>query len=386
MTTPKILSATWPYFQKVLTYHGLDISPMSDKPCTWGGDQQKVKGFTDYNFILDLNLCLSESPRGLVRDITGSIKFPFLTEPGLLWTIPTSNPNLEFCFKNRVKEIEKNYQTVNLMWSGGIDSTSMVVAWLQYASCHTHIRVLYSIDSIKENANFFLHLQTVKHIELIEIGGRTFYNNNLNGIEIHGASGDYITASVDESFFKNYGWYTLQLPWKEFFWKKNPDQNFIDFCDRWFALSGREIFTVLEARWWLYLNKMGPSNALANIVTSESPAAISFFSDSKFVSYFYHRIDTLFSSTTWNSYKQDFKDFIYNYHPDEHYQKNKCKETSGGYSIFANKSAILNSNESICVLSDFKLIQTDHLPFLSNYEYRKKYNNRLNYLFDQNEI
>lgn len=386
MTKPKILSATWPYFQKFLTYHGLEISPTSSAPSIWGGNQQKVKGFTDYNFILDLNLCFSNSPSGLVRDVTGSVKFPFLTEPGLSWTIPTSNPDLEFCFENRVKEIEKKYQTVNLMWSGGIDSTAMVVAWLKYASRYTCIRVLYSIDSIKENTNFFLYLETIKSIELVEIGGSTFYNNNLDGVEIHGGAGDFITASVDESFFKKYEWYTLQLPWKEFFWKKIPDQNFIDFCEQWFALSGRKISTVLEARWWLYLNKMGPSNTLAKIVTTESPLAISFFSDFKFVTYFYYRIDTLFSSTTWNSYKQDFKDFIYNYYPDQHYQKNKCKQNSGGYSIFADKADILNSKESICVLSDLEVIQTDHLPFLSNSEYRKKYNNRLDYLFDQNAI
>lgn len=383
MTKPKILDATWPYFQKFLIYHGLKITPTSNNPDMWGGDQQKVKGFTDYNFLLDINSCLSSKPGGLVRDTTNSIKFPFLTEPGMLWRVPTTNPDLETCFKSRVKQIEQNYQTVNLMWSGGIDSTSMVVAWLLFAEDSTKIRVLYTIDSIKENTGFFLHLQTVNRIELLEIGGSVFYNNNLDGVEIHGGGGDDITASIDESFFKTHGWWGLNTPWKDFFWKKIPDQKFIDFCEKWFSESGREVSTLLHARWWMYLNKMKPSTNRAWIVTKDSSTAISFFSDPMFVTHFYHRIDSLISFTSWNTYKQSIKDFIHNYHPDENYRINKRKENSSGYVIVRHKSTILHSKEYICIMADGELVRTDNLPFLSAREYRKKYGNQLDYLFGQ---
>jgi hypothetical protein len=383
MTVPKILNATWPYFQKFLVYHGLEITPMFEHAGIWGGDQQKVSGFTDYNFLLDINRCFSNRPGGLVRDITGTVKFPFLTEPGLLWQTPVYNPSsLENCFFERVKQIEQQHQVVNLMWSGGIDSTAMVVAWLQYADQNTHIRIMYSIDSIKENTDFFMHLQTVDRIELVEIGGTVFYNNEFDGVEITGGGGDDITASVDQSFFEKHGWRTLQSKWQDFFWKQHADQNFIDFCERWFSASGREISTVLEARWWMYLNKLTPSVTVAKIVKKQNPAAISFFSDPQLVAYFYYRIDALFPTMSWHSYKQDFKNFIYKYHPDKHYQKNKCKVNSGGYKIFGDKSAILTGQESICVLSNLESIRTDHLPFLSKYEYRKKYGNSLDYLFE----
>lgn len=383
MNQPQILRATWPYFQKVLMYHGLTIKPTYPHPCIWGGDQQKVEGYTDYNFLLDINSCLSSRPGGLVRDRTDSIRFPFQTASAGSWTPPTEIPDLESCFRNRVAQIESTHQVVNLMWSGGIDSTAMVVSWLLFSSDITKIRVLYSIDSIKENVEFFLHLQTIGRIELIEIGGSVFYNNSFDGVEIHGGAGDYLTASIDESFFEEYGWHGLQSSWKDFFWKKLPDQDFIDFCENWFALAGREISTVLHARWWFYLNKMVPSIGNARVVKTGNRFSISFFCDPLFDAHFYHHIDSLIETPSWKSYKKNLKDFIYEYYPDDRYRNNKCKENSGGYSIFADKAALLTSTEPIFVLSDCELIITDNLPFLSNHEYRKKYGTRFNYLFEQ---
>jgi len=381
MTYPKINSVTWPYFQKFLKFHNMEFTPVCPGPGIWGGDQQKISGYREYNFLIDINLCLSSYPSSLVRDRTNSIKFPFLTESAATWSIPDQAPDLETCFSNRVTSLESQYPVVNLLWSGGIDSTAMVVAWLKFSRGHSKIRILYTLDSIKENIEFFLHLKTIKlkQIELIDMGGSVYYNNEFDGVEISGGEGDDITASVDQSFFKKYQWCNLQSSWRDFFWKQNPDQNFIDFCEKWFALSGRDITTVLHARWWFYLNKMRPNYRSAIVNTTNNIE--SFFNDPLFTAHFYHNIDSLFGSTAWNSYKHTIKDFIYEYHPDSDYRDYKCKENSGGYKIFANKSKLLKKTEHICILSNGDSIYTDNLPFLSKFEYRKKYGNQLDYLF-----
>jgi len=380
MNRPKILTATWPYFQKLLQYHGLEFTTTYSDPCIWGGDLLKFSGFDDYNFLADINLCFSSRPNSVLRDCTDTIKFPFLTQSTGTWQIPTQVPDLETCFFNRVKNIEADNSIVNLLWSGGIDSTAMVVAWLKFANKDTKIRVLYSIDSIKENSGLFLHLHNLPHIELAEIGGNVFYKNTFDGVEINGGAGDYLTASVDESFFKEYEWWGLNSPWQDLFWKKNPNQNFMDFCQNWFALSGRDISTVLEARWWFYLNKMIPA-APSQIVTTTHVMSVSFFDYSLFKEYFYYNVNSLFASTSWNSYKQCFKNFIYDYHADDDYRNNKCKENSGGSTIFHMKKLLLNSKEEICTLSDGTSIKTKNMPFLSQYEYRQKYGHQLDYLF-----
>lgn len=378
--SPKIIKSTWPYFKKLLTYHGLDAITTYKNPSIWGGDQMKISGYNEYNFLLDINLCLSDRPSGLVRDRTNSIQFPFLTQTTGAWSIPDQNPDLETCFANRVKILESQHSVVNLLWSGGIDSTAMVAAWLKFGNGNTKIRILYSLDSVKENIEFFLHLRTVSHVELIEIGGSVFYNNNLDGIEISGGAGDDLTASVDDSFFKKVEWWGLQSCWKDFFWKKNHDQNFMDFCEKWFALSGRDITTVLQARWWFYINKMTP-NATSRFVKTTHTMYDNFFNDPLFIAHFYHNIESLFASLSWKSYKQSFKNFIYDYYPDSDYRDNKCKENSGGATIFSNKSTLLKKAEEILCLSDGTSIRTENLPFLSQLEYRNKYGNQLDYLF-----
>jgi len=381
MTPPKILKTTWPYFNKFLTYHGLEITPTYDRPCIWAGDQVKISGYDHYNFLLDINLCLSNRPSGLVRDRTGSIQFPFQIQTADSWTVPNQNLDLETCFANRVIDIQSRHPVVNLCYSGGIDSTAMVVAWLKFSSKDTKIRVLYSLDSIKENIEFFLHLKTISHVELIDIGGNIFYDNNLDGIEICGGGGDDITASMDESFFKQVEWWGLQSSWKDLFWKKNPNQKFIDFCEKWFALSGRDITTVLQARWWFYVNKMSPYSPNRILQQSTNSINESFYNSRFFVAHFYHNIESLFSSPSWKSYKQSLKNFIYDYHPDSGYRDNKCKEGSSGAFIFASKSRLVKKTEEIFCLSDGTSIRTENLPFLSKTEYRNKYNNQLDYLF-----
>jgi hypothetical protein len=381
MTSPKILKASWPYFQKFLTYHGLEITPTYRDPSIWGGDQVKISGYSEYNFLLDINYCLSSRPSGLVRDRTETVRLPFLTQHAGSWVIPDQAPDLSTCFFNRVKCIESRHSIVNLMWSGGIDSTAMVVAWLKFANSDTKIRILYSLDSIKENLEFFLHLQTQTRIDLKEIGGNVFYKNDLDGVEINGGAGDDITASIDQSFYDNVEWRGLQSPWRDFFWKKNPDQKFMDFCEKWFSLSGLEIDTVLAARWWFYINKMSPSGS-SRIVRKSYTMSESFFADSLFTAHFYHNIDSLIASPSWKTYKQSIKNFIYDYYPDSEYRDNKCKENSGGATIFSWKSALLNQEEEICCLSDGTSICTDNLPFLSQVEYRNKYGKQLDYLFN----
>jgi hypothetical protein len=208
-------------FSKNLEYYNLIISPTYHDPCIWGGDQVKIEGFPEYNFLLDINSCFSSRPGGLVRDRTNSIKFPYMVESSEQWIIPINQISLEDCFAMRVRDIESKFSVVNLFWSGGIDSTSMVVAWLKNANPITKIRILYSLDSIKENTSFFLHLREIKNIELIEMGGVFFYRNLLDGAEVSGGAGDDLTASIDKSFFEKYGWWTLQSPWKTFFLEKD---------------------------------------------------------------------------------------------------------------------------------------------------------------------
>ena len=55
MNRPNIVKTSWPYFQKLLQYHGLEYYPTTERPNWWSGNQQKIKGFSEYNNLLNTN-------------------------------------------------------------------------------------------------------------------------------------------------------------------------------------------------------------------------------------------------------------------------------------------------------------------------------------------
>ena len=379
MSHPEICHTRWPYFQKLLKIYNYDFEPTYHYPEHWGGNQQKIKGFEEYNYLLDINSCFSNRPSTDMVDRTGTVQMPFKINSGRLWKKPSSHLSLEECFEKGVERIESKYSVVNLLWSGGIDSTAMVVAWLKHVK-KAHIRIMYTITSIKENPGLFLQLKQFTNIELVEIGGSVYSKEKFDGCFIHAGASDQITASVDESFFEKLGYQGLQSSWQNYFYNKIKDKKFIEFCEKYFAISGLKIQTLLEARWWFYaMNKYkGP---VPLTLLSKTNEIESFFDDENFENFFYFNTDKLFASTSWQSYKKFFKDYTFNFYPEKYYRDNKCKENSGNWSIFLDKDQFVKKKEYIMALTDGTLITTNNLPLFSEYEYRKKYNNTLDYLF-----
>jgi hypothetical protein len=383
MNQPQIVKTQWPYFQKLLQYHDLEYSATSDSPDQWSGDQQKIKGFDQYNFLLDINLCFSTRPGNDVRDRTGQTKMPFqMYSPQ--WTPPVSMPeSWEFCLNTRVNEIIKLNQKINLLWSGGIDSTAMVVSFLKQGHCLDQLRILHTVVSRKENPFFFLLLQQYPQIEVVEIGGNFYMDKILDGVFLNAAAADDLLASIDDSFWQNLGPAKGATPWKQYFFKKNNSVEFINHCEEFFARSGRPINTIIEARWWFYMIcKLAPASR--NTVTqAPGQLTISFFNSKIFEDFMYYNTDKIIPDSEYRSYKKFIKDYILEFDGNPHYNKNKLKENSGQLGLFTKKRDILTNTQSIMRLSDGSRVFVDSLPFLSETVYRKKYGKSLNYLFNQ---
>ena len=377
MTTPLIYTTSVDrYFKKILQYHNIDFT---------GETQFKVLGFDHYNWLIDINGCFSTAPSGDILDRTLTIKQPWKMYQDRPWIKPTTLPgSLEECFEKRVGELINNNKKLNLLWSGGIDSTSMLVGFLKHCNDLSQIRILYSTASIKENPFFYLLLEKNKSIELVDFGGDTYLTQNFDGLFISADGADDITASLDESFFQEVGYEGLHHSWKDLFFKKTNNIEFIDFCEEYFQNSGREINTVLEARWWFYTGckiQKFPRMQQGGL-QEHQPFAIGFFDCYNFEHYTFFNIDKLIANKNYNSYKQFLKDYIYQYDQNKDYHTQKEKENSNQLALYRRKKMILQSTEYIMILSDGTRIRTDNLPFISEFEYRKKYGNTLDYLFE----
>jgi hypothetical protein len=378
MHNPYILQTTPDFFYKILDYHGISFRRSASTV-------PYVDGFDSFNYIIDINSVFSTKPSGDIIDRTNNYAFPFKMHIQRPWIVPKDNcKSFEHCVATRVAELIEKEQKINIFWSGGIDSTAVVVGFLKNCKDLSQIRILYSTSSMKENPYFFLLLNETFNLELLEFSGEVYLNQNLDGIFVTGDGADDITASLDISFFEQLRYNGCMKKWKDYFFEKTKDINFVNFCEHYFSLCGRDIDTVLEARWWFYANsKIQKFPALASgILQPNQPLVIGFFDDYQFEHFMFFNTDKIIDDDDYSNYKKEFKQYIFSYDKNTNFLKNKTKFNSNQLSQYIKKKIALQNRQYIILLADNTRIKTNNLPFLSEKEYRNKYQNTLDYLFN----
>lgn len=367
---PLVKSINSKYSEKIFKWQGYNIIGTV-------GEFYKIQGFDDYNHLLDINNVFSNSPKFEPVDRTQQAVGPINYSKERAWKIPAVELSLESALEQRVTELCNKGQKVNLLWSGGIDSTTIVVAFLKYAKDLKQCRVIHSPWSTYEHPDFYKLLKSIPNIELLDISGEIYLDLNLDGIVVSGNTSDELHASIDQSFFDNYGYEFLFTPWKDFFYSKIPNNDFIDFCERHFAASGRNISTVLEARWWFYASSKLTSilnNYNLSFFTSDSelfdPARlVGFFDCDAYEQFIYFNIDKILAANSYATWRQFLKDFCYRYDGFEDWRINKTKFGSSQIQIYTFKKQILNDSRNLMLLDNGQRVATPSLPFFSRAEW-----------------
>jgi hypothetical protein len=365
------------YSKKILQFSGFEIAESV-------GKLHKVIGFDNYNQLLNINSLFSSSPAFDPVDRTNLAQGPIVFSPQRAWSVPHCELSLETAMEQRVTDLCKTGQKINLFWSGGIDSTAIVVAFLKYAPDLKQCRIIYTPWSTYEHLEFFTLLKTVDNIELIDISGDVYLSMDLDGIFVSGNGADEIHASLDESFYKQYGYEFLSTSWKDFFYNKKPDTAFIEFCEQHFALSGQEIRTVLEARWWFYTSCKLTSilNNHDLVFLSSGPVAfdpgrlVGFFDCQEYEQFIYFNLDKIINTDNYARWKQFLKDFCYSYDGFNDWRENKTKFHSTQVYIYCRKKQILNDSRHLMLLSNGQKVTADNLPLFSSNDWnqiRQKY-------------
>lgn len=369
---PLVKSVNFQYSKKLLEFNGFEVI----ETC---GTLHKTKGFDKYNYLLEINSIFSNNPKFDLVDRTNMALGPIVYAAERPWKIPKIELDLETALKKRVADICGMNQKINLMWSGGIDSTAIVVAFLQYAPDLSHCRIVYSPWSTYEHPDFFNLLKSIQQIELVDTSGDFYLNCSLDGIFVSGNTGDEMHASIDQSFFDQYGYDFLFSNWKDFFYNKCPDSNFIEFCEQHFAASGKEINTVLDARWWFYastkLTSMLNTYNLAFFTAGNNDfdpcRLVGFFDCDVYEQFIYFNVDKIIQSNSYACWKQFLKDYCCRYDGFEDWRVNKSKFGSNQIQIYMYKKQILNDSRNLMLLDNGKRVATTSLPLFSAGEWNQ---------------
>jgi hypothetical protein len=379
---PAIVNYQIPYLIKLLRWKLSGVHQVSEII--------KVDGFDQFNFLADINSVFSSRPRGIPVDRTMSIQMPVKFHIDRPWQIPTSQWTLEQAMSARVKNIIDTKQRINLFWSGGIDSTAMVAAFLKNISDYSQIRILYSPYSLYEHPGYLENfLSNIANLELVDISGDVYLNKEFDGIFFTGDGGDELHASVDESFINTYGVEALNQNWRDFFYNVNSNDKFIEFCQEYFALSNRPIETVLEARWWFYTickNRFQLSNRydlFSNYKNFKISSLSGFYDCAEYENFIYWNINNCITGNSYSSWKQILKNYCAEFDGYTEWCRTKQKVSSTQVNKYHAKKTILQNARSICLLSDFTYVTTPNLPLFSEVEFTKYYGTTLDYLFNE---
>ena len=380
MKSSLVSSHPW-FFKKILTWHNIQYHPT--------GNLFKFKNFDSYNNMIAINEIFSSAPANQPIDRTTLVHAPINYYLRRSWIIPTQQLTLDQALHNRVTNLSAAQQPINLCWSGGIDSTTMVTAFLKHAKDKNQLRILYSPHSTYEHPEYLAFLKKIPDIELVDISGTIYLNSKFDGIFVTGDGGDELMGSLDPSFFEKHGYDSLGKPWQNLFYQTNNNSDFMEFCERHFAQAGRPINTLLEARWWFYATCKNTSV----LYDGRLPYFLDynnfninklhgFFDCEEFEQFIYWNTDKIITSSAYCTWKQIFKDYCYEFDGFAEWAKNKSKFSGTQLSRYTSKKLLLKDRRWIMILADGTRIATANLPFLTEKDYRTTYGHQLDYLFN----
>jgi len=379
---PLLLATNPEYLHKILNWKGISYE--------FAGNLFKINGFNDYNNLIDINSIFSSYPFGEVVDRTNTVYSPLKYKVLRDWKIPTTSLSFEDIMYNQVMRHICSNRKINLCWSGGIDSTTMLVGFLKHTPDLSQLRVLYSPFSVYENRDFLelLH-RDYPQVETLDISGTIYMDNHFDGLMLIGHGGDEFVSSLDDSFYEKVGGDGLYKPWKDYFREQNQDR-LIEFSENYFAKAGKPIETLLDARWWFYAStksqvfQIADNVFLTNQKDTKIEDTIGFYDNYEFEAFMYFNPQLIIENRhDYRTHKNFMKKYIFEFDKSEDYFINKSKSNSIQFAWYTLKKICMRDMRWIARLSDSTIIKTPNLPFFSKKEFDSLYGDSLDYLFNE---
>lgn len=235
---------------------------------------------------------------------------------------------------NLIALAESRNCNINLMWSGGIDSTVALVSLLR-TGLKSRIRVILSKASIGEYPKFY------KDIIQAELPEQYFVVDNpkllldSRDINLTGEIGDQIFGSA--AIFKAFKREKVFDPYQSY-----VSAEFLSRVSEQIKKCPIELTTTFDFLWWFNFSMKYQNVQFRLYPSVQLPfgTITHFFDTDEFQLWSLNNPDKKIK-TTIQSYKYIAKDYIYSYHQDDNYRDNKLKVGSlqlGGipYSIDEN--------------------------------------------------
>ena len=277
-------------------------------------------------------------------DRTGTIKLPLRMKslfplPSMRSFTKTYKELCEARAEELLKRADKLDVPIFIMWSGGVDSTCVLVSLLKAATTSQKERmtVLLSDDSIVEYADFY---HTHIYGKLHQRSALEFPKLLDQGLLISGEFNDQLFGSDIISYaIQDVGFDTIAGPYDRrtiarIFWRMKPEtaQFYVGLFDRLREVSPIPLKSNFDLLWWInfalkwqtvYMRVLCHGNKFISREDLYAP----FFNTADFQLWSMNNLDKRIKDN-WCNYKWPAKEIIYDFTKDEHYRDNKKKHGS----------------------------------------------------------
>ncbi|KKW25006.1 MAG: hypothetical protein UY70_C0008G0038 [Candidatus Kaiserbacteria bacterium GW2011_GWB1_52_6] len=259
----------------------------------------------------------------------------------------------EIC-DERAKELltraEKMGVTIYVFWSGGIDSTCVLVSLFKNATPEQkkNIVVILSEESITEYPDFYRdHIHGKIRVEpgimapYFLFGGNHLIVNGESNDQLFGSDmcGKFINMYGESVIQATYNRDTFFSTWNALTGDGAITNFYIDMFEKLAAVAPIPLITNHDRLWWInfclkwqlvhmfILSYAGPRNIKKITPEYFGTHYAPFFATEEFQLWSMNNLDKRIKGT-WKSYKWIVKDFIYEYTKDAEYRDNKIKHAS----------------------------------------------------------
>lgn len=310
---------------------------ISYSPLTYSQTNQysKLKNIDVYNYLINHNF----SKESFLVDRTKSIPH-FLDIDYSYSPIPTSNCfnlDLNTIIKNRCIELLSIGKPINVSWSGGIDSTFVLLSLYNYATDKEQIKVYGTYNSIIESGNFFDKF--IKHKIKYSIKVNTKAVNNFSD------DGDciYVTGNMSNQLFTQSLLHTKRddiLKFKDGYNLENTLDSFyedvleescLQFLHPSIINCPRPINTIQDLRWWMNFNFNWYNVLTSTLIGLDKSICCrvhAFFDTYDFQLWSIYNNDVPTKIGDYSDERWQLREIISDYIGDSYYSKNKNKFTS----------------------------------------------------------
>jgi hypothetical protein len=270
---------------------------------------------------------------------------------------PNFNLDLNTIVKNRCLELLSTGKQINVAWSGGIDSTFVLLALQHYASDPKQVTVYGTYNSIIESGDFFDRF--IKDRMEYSIKVNTTASNNFTSKDCIYVTGAMSNQLFTQSLLRSKRDDILQFKddycvenTLNCFYKDVLTDSCLEFLEPAILSIPRKIYTIQELRWLMNFN-FSWYNVLTSTLIGLDKETVNrvhaFFNTEDFQLWAIYNNDVATKTGDYSDERWQLREAITEYTGDSYYSNNKKKFTSVLSPIPHNWLYLLNDYTNVYI-------------------------------------